>query len=161
MCIVIGMVHAIGWSDLNRNHYLLYTLWNINCDVSSSTSCKNFVLNFNNTQSCIYYASTNTTCVEFPTTEPTLNPTSNPTPNRTQPTIEPAVGPTTKPTASPTILPTSTNVASRGPRMGSLRTTEAGAGGDQFLGLETGAQYMLFILLITACTVCFVVLMKN
>ena len=102
------------YSDLSLNQYLLYTLWNIDCDIASSLlpefTCKNFVLIFKNGEWCIYYNSTSTNCTNFPAiSELTVSPTTDPTSNRS-PTSDSTINPTRVPLIdlikNPTSIPT-------------------------------------------------------
>ena len=143
LCGEQGCENLTLYSDLNPNQYLLYTLWNINCNSYWSESCKNFVLNFNNSQSCIYYNSTNTNCTKFTyNSEPTIDPTTNPN-----------MDPTSNSNQNPTV---DTEIDGAGDR------------NDQLFGLETGEQYIVFggllfvfILLMIVCAVCYVVRIKK
>ena len=188
LCGDFGCMGSTLFSDLNPTQYLLYTLWNINCHFVIFKSCSNFVLNFNNSQWCIYYDYENTTCTKFldPTSNPTQNPSIYPTDD---PTIDPSINPTPNPiihfttkttqspshnpSSTPTILPTQATTVSSGlpsedPTMEPIKIIEADAGNNQLLVLEPGVQYMLtagllfvFILSIVVCTKCYVVRMKN
>lgn len=162
------------YSNLNPNQHLIHTLWNITCNISSSgpLSCRGLVLNLKNGQSCIYYNSRATSCTRFPaiskptqsptpdptespTVDPTtFNPTNYPTIAPTKSTNDPSINPTIEPTADPTKRPTQ-NIVSI-------------SGDEQFLGLGSIGQYTLigglivmFILLIIAVTLCYILRMRR